>query len=218
MVFAALFLLVQPLPDLTEKQSFICPPERHEVASARLQKLRDADQDDRRGAIDASLTERDNARREEVAALFAEGCLITGRDHHNAALIFQHGKVPEHYYQAYRWAQRAVALGDTDAEWLISRAIDRFLLNSGYKQLFGSNAFSTAPRVGDGFGPPTPWCLEPVVKEFTDAQREAQGFPTLQERIDRIAQMNESDGREVGEPFCDKDLADPPKGVFPGIW
>lgn len=46
------------------------------------------------------LTQCDEQRRKIVSELFARGCLKSADDYNKAALIFQHGTIPEHYYQA----------------------------------------------------------------------------------------------------------------------
>lgn len=193
-----------------------CPPERYEQASARLEAIRAADQEERKdGRLGPDSIPRDTERRREVAELFAEGCIKSGRDNHNAAQVFQHGSVPDHYYQTYIWAARAVQLGDEEARRLIPRGIDRYLLSSGYRQLFGTNA--TGQMQTNAAGKPTGemvWCLPPVAEDFTDEARIAMGEEPLAEKLAWVAEMNSS-----GEgAFCDDDLADPPHGLFPGIW
>jgi hypothetical protein len=79
-------------------------------ASREIQAVKDADQKDR--ASWATLTQkqwakvakRDLKRRKQIAELFAEGCFKTAQDYMNAALVYQHGEVPDHFYQTYIWA------------------------------------------------------------------------------------------------------------------
>ena len=208
-VLLALTALAPHPPSVEADYDWACPPERHAVAAARLRAIRDEDQADRHGDPADDIIERDKARRREVAALFGEGCLRTAQDHHDAALVFQHGQVPDHYYQAYLFARRAVALGDEEASWLVPRAIDRYLLSSGYAQLFGSNF--TCQQGEDG---ERSCCMEPAANGFTDEQRAAMGEPPLAEKLASFAErMGEAEGR-----VCEGDRPDPPRGLFPGVW
>ena len=90
--------------------------------------------------------ENDLARRKRVGEIFGEGCLKTPRDYLNAALIYQHGEVSDHYYQAFIWANRALSLGDDKASQFVALTIDRYLVSIGHKQLFGSQAYSSAEQ------------------------------------------------------------------------
>ena len=107
-----------------------------------LQRLRDADQADRTDPIDeakmASMRTNDPIRRERVMKLIADGVPVTGRDFHNAALVLQHGQSPEAYRLAHELSIIAVALGDAEAAWLVSRTYDRMLFNMGHRQRFGT--------------------------------------------------------------------------------
>jgi len=103
------------------------------AASVEIERLFAADQADRAGGgIDgATMRKADLRRRARVAELFAGGCLSKAGDFANAALIFQHGDVPEHFFQAYVWAHRAVELGDEAAGELVGLALDRYLVRTG---------------------------------------------------------------------------------------
>lgn len=189
-----------------------CPAPRRAEAAARLEQLRAEDQADRTGGMVEGAAARDLARRQETIAIFAEGCFAAGRDYHNAALILQHGVVPEHYYQAWLFARRAVELGDAEAQWLVPRAIDRYLMNSGYKQIFATNLVSDRFYLGEGAT--GVWCVWPTVTSLTDAEREAVGGRPLAAQITRAAGMNANGEGGV----CPLDLPDPPRGIFPGSW
>ncbi len=191
-----------------------CSTARRAEVGARLEALRAEDQADRGDhTLADGAAARDLRRRQEVSALFAEGCFTAGRDYHNAALIFQHGTAPDHFYQVWLWARRAVELGDESAAWLIPRAVDRYLMNSGYKQLYATNLVTEQFYSADGSGAET-WCVWPNVAAFDDARRTAGGGATLTAQIERARRMN--DGRESG--VCPLDLPDPPQGLFPGVW
>jgi hypothetical protein len=187
------------------------PAEGFKSVSAHLEAIREADQADRRERIDGRvMLENDRARRAHVDTYMDGGCLQTGRDHHNAALIHQHGGSPEDYRTAFELAVRAVELGDEEAAWLIPRAIDRYFMNQGYKQLYATNSRGFPREDGEGFV----MCLWPSVDGISDAEREALGVRTEAEQLAMIARAN---GEETGR-FCETDAGDPPRGTFEGYW
>ena len=196
-----------------------CPEARHAETSARLRAIREADQADRMtDSIDwGAVSVRDRERRAAVGAIFAEGCLKTGQDFHDAALVYQHGNVPEHYRQTVLWAQEAVARGDETASWLIPRGIDRHLMSVGYKQLFGTNTQGPAYDMdGNLIGTLTGFCLPQTVGEDFDPVRVRLDEPTLAEVRAKLAERNANTGGDA--PDCEEALATPPKGMFAGIW
>jgi hypothetical protein len=199
---------------LSALQSACVAPQPYDDVSAHLEALREADQADRREGFGAHVVARDAERLAAVKAYVEGECLETGRDHHNAALIHQHGDEPADYQTAWRHAVTAVDLGDSEAAWLIPRAIDRYFMNLGYKQLYATNSRGELldPEAGPDAG--YRMCLWPVVNAVTEAQREALGVRTVAQQLDRVAQSNgEPEGR-----FCDGETPDPPRGVFPGYW
>lgn len=108
------------------------------AADPELQRLRDEDQADREGTIDAAkmarMRERDPQRRVRVLELIAAGRPALGRDFHNAATVLQHGGNVDDYRLAHELSIVAFALGDTAARWLVSRTYDRMLLHLGHRQ------------------------------------------------------------------------------------
>jgi hypothetical protein len=191
------------------------PPADFETVSAHLEAIREADQSDRRNRVEGVvMVANDRERRAAVEAYLDADCLQTGRDHHNAALVFQHGGDLEHYRRAWALSVRAVELGDAEAAWLIPRAIDRYFMFAGYRQLYATNyqGESLDPEAGADGG--FIWCMWPVADSVTEADREALGVNTLAQQMARIAELNDADeGR-----FCETDAEDPPTGEFPGYW
>ena len=187
-----------------------CPQSR----SAELKSLADADQKDR--DVDFSklpdkaahkISGRDDKRRKRVAEIFAEGCLQTADDYHDAALIFQHGSAPDHFLLTYLWASRAVALGDPDAQWLVPRGIDRYLMNTGSKQLYATQGFSQEHGCH---------CLWPVEETATDADRLKIGSKPLAEKMKWIDELNK-EKQCAPAAFCDVEAKPVPKGSLPGV-
>jgi hypothetical protein len=196
-----------------QMREWACTLEDLDAASHRLLELRDADQASRiNGDLDP---EEDTQRRVEVAKIYAEGCLQRGEDFRHAALVFQHGNSPEHYYQAWYFASRAVALGDEQAKWLVPRAIDRYFLNTGYKQLFGTNLVT--PFLWGSQGDDSYLCLWPVEESLSDEVRSQYAVQPLDEIREQYADAeNSALNPQTNE--CPVNAEAPPKGMFPGIW
>lgn len=199
---------------LAQKKEDACSTNRRAEVSVRLEVLRGIDQATRQAGHISIRTDLEN--RQEVASLFAEGCFTTGRDYHNAAVVFQHGSVPDHYYQTYVWAKQAVELGDAEAKWLIPRAIDRYALNSGYNQLFATNLVTESYFSDANETSRKAWCVWPTTRAVSDHQRVAMGVNRLDAQIARAQSMTTAP--IVSKGICPITLPDMPRGLFPGIW
>ena len=184
--------------------------------SLELKTLVDADQKAREGWENMSedeavkLFQEDKTRRKRVGEIFGEGCFKTAQDYASAALIYQHGDVPDHYYQAFIWANQAVRLGDVTQKHLAALAIDRYLVSIGKKQLFGSQA---------SYGLAVPnkcYCIEPVENTFPDAIRLDYLGKTLSEQYSWIELLNQKQHCQTTE--CQKTLEPSPVGTVPGFW
>jgi hypothetical protein len=150
-----------------------------------LKRLRDEDQGDRAPTvIDWSVvTPRDRARLRRVRELFAADGLHTANDYLRSALILQHGEAPDDFLLAHDFCVAAMVLGRNDVESasLAAGAEDRFLMNVGRPQRFGTQFRR------DGTGP---WHLYTVGDGVTDALRKLMGTPSLAEARVREAEMN----------------------------
>jgi hypothetical protein len=115
-----------------------------EVDNPELKKLCDEDQADRppeKGkAIDWNVVgPRDAKRLVRVKAIYMEGKINTASDYFHAALVLQHGAVPEDFLLAHEFAIVAVRKGDVaNAPWLVAASEDRFLQSINRKQRFGT--------------------------------------------------------------------------------
>lgn len=184
---------------------------RAEERSRELQRLVAKDQADRQdNKLDPGTIERDLARRKRVAEIFGEGCFETAADFAAGALVFQHGDVPEHFLQAFIWSKRAVELGHEKSRRLMALAIDRYLVNTGRKQLFASQA---SKRMDEPC-----WCLQPVEKTFPAEQRFSYMGETLEEKIKWVAAMNAKAACPAVSVCAGADLKDAPAGTVPGLW
>jgi hypothetical protein len=153
--------------------------------SEELKRLRDEDQSDRApNVVDGSVvTARDRARRGRVRELFAVDSLHTANDYLRSALILQHGEAPDDFLLAHDFCVAAMVLGRNDVESasLAAGAEDRFLMNAGRPQRFGTQFRR------DGTGP---WRLYTVGDGVTDELRRLMGTPSLAEARAREAEMN----------------------------
>ena len=156
------------------------------------------------------LFQEDMKRRKRVGEIFGEGCFKMVQDYASAALIYQHGYVPDHYYQAFIWANEAVRLGDVTQKHLVALAIDRYLISIGKKQLFGSQAsYNAVP-------PNKCYCIEPVEKTFPDSIRLDYLGKTLSEEYSWIESLNQKKHCQTNE--CQNTLEPSPVGTVPGLW
>lgn len=189
---------------------------RLEGRSKELSEIVKADQDDREDFFKKTQEEmqevlkRDEQRRRRVGEIFGEGCFSKAEDFAAAALVYQHGDVPEHFLQAFMWAKRSVELGDESQKRLMALAIDRYLVNIGHKELFGSQA--SKPDMN----PNTCWCLEQVEMSFPDKRRSEIAGKSLKEAFDWLDDLNK--GMNCPKAECSKELKASPKGTVPGFW
>ena len=184
--------------------------ERQKERSAELQKIMAADQDDRKsGTLSPDVPDRDAERRKRVGAIFGEGCFRTAKDYEAAAMVFQHGDHPDHYFQTFIWSKRGVELGDASQKTMMALAIDRYLVSMGYKQLFATQAFQITPD--------TCFCLQPVELSFPDSRRKVITGRTLKDAYRWVKKLNK--GRVCkDESNCMAGLQDSPPGTVPGYW
>lgn len=145
------------------------PPDNDE-----LKRLMVEDQADRQAkSIDWKLVlPRDQARLARVKSLYAGGSIQTASDYYNAALVLQHAEAPHDLLLAHEFCVAAMMLGKNDpaASSLAAAAEDRFLMNIGRPQRFGTQFRS------DGSGPMR---LYTVGDGVSDDLRRVMGVPPL---------------------------------------
>lgn len=189
--------------------------ERQSLRSQELQKIVFEDQEDRKSRpIDWNrVYPRDGARIKRVGEIYGEGCIISGRDYAAAALVFQHGDHPDHYLQSYLWQKRAVELGNTsDHPDLLLAALDRYLVSTGYKQIF-------ATQYGKQ-GAENCRCLEPVELSFSEKRRLQRGGIKITNALQFVAKGNLGRSACDAITYCPTDLKSPTKATLPfsDIW
>ncbi len=153
-----------------------------------LKRLSDEDQADRTPpsgkAIDwAVVGPRDRARLKRVKELYSQNLLQTANDYDRAALILQHGDVPEDFLLAHEFWVVALVKGknDQDTRSLAAASEDRFLMKIGRPQRFGTQLHSI-----DG----GPIQLYPVDPGVTDELRRVMGVRSLSEIKAKVTEMN----------------------------
>lgn len=161
------------------------------AAAALSQELADiakADQDDRKGDARLSgdtaeaLKERDAKRRERVVMMVRASQVVAADDYYNAALVMQHGEVPEDFLLAHELAMVAAFKGRADAKWLSAASLDRLLQSIGRPQSFGTQY----QYKGD-----SPWTQDPMDRTaMPDALRKEFGVPTLREQKVKLEELN----------------------------
>jgi hypothetical protein len=157
--------------------------------NAELTRLHNEDQSDRTPAdgkaIDWSkVAPRDKARLARTKEIYSQNQLITANDYYHAALILQHGNVPEDFLLAHEFCVVAITKGKNDKQtrWLAAASEDRFLMNIGRPQRFGTQ-YQAYPATA-------PYKLYEVDKGVTDELRRNMNTPSLAEARQREIELN----------------------------
>ena len=171
-----------PAPAFSKEPVATIPRDNPELAT-----LYDEDQADRKPSggkpIDwAVVGPRDNKRLARAKALYAGGELRTGKDFLRAAMVLQHANKADDHLLAHELCVAALAKGERKARWLAAAAEDRFLMNIGRPQRFGTQYRSS--------GPNDPVKLYEVGPGVTDGLRQEMDVPTLDESRKREAMMD----------------------------
>lgn len=167
-----------PVPaSLLAAVSSIEPQEKDNEISSRMQEIFDEDQRVRKSILMFSPADPqtialgDEERRIEVLGYLERGLVRAPADLVHAAFVFQHGDCPDHYLLANRLAGRAMAAGYEKAKWIYAATLDRWLMNTGRPQKYGTQYTFIEGRYG----------LYPVDPNTTDEERRQYDVPTLAE-------------------------------------
>jgi hypothetical protein len=87
---------------------------------------------------ESAMEKRDAERRVRVRHLLDTGNVRTGYDYWVAAMIFHHGSTPDDYLLAHVLACIGIVKGDINSRWLAAAALDRYLLETKRKQIYGT--------------------------------------------------------------------------------
>ena len=155
--------------------------------SEELARMFAEDQGDRTpqlaGPIDWDVVgPRDSVRLARVKQMCRSQRLTTGMDHYHAAMILQHAHEPDDYLLAHELCVVAVGQGVEQAKWLSAASEDRYLMNIGRPQRFG-----TQYRIDGADGK---WSLYDVGEGVTDGVRRGFNVPPLHEAQEYAEKMN----------------------------
>jgi len=167
------------LPYLDEKRGSM-------NTSEELQRVFEADQDDRRGGNVALIDwekvgARDRVREARVKELYMSGLLSTGEDYYHAAMVLQHAPEEEDFLLAHSLCIVSISKGEMRAKWLAAATLDRFLMRIKRPQQFGTQ-YSCDSLEG-------PMTLYSTSEQITDALRGEFDVPPIAEAIAREALM-----------------------------
>ena len=155
--------------------------------NAELARLYREDQSDRADGTKTDWSKvgpRDKARLARTKQLYQENQLNTANDYYHAALILQHGDVPEDFLLAHEFCVVAISKGRNDkyTTWLAAASEDRFLMNIGRPQRFGTQ-YRAIPANA-------PYKLYKVDEGVTDELRRQMSTPTLDQAKQREIELN----------------------------
>ena len=155
--------------------------------SGELARMFAEDQGDRTpqpaGPIDWDVVgPRDSVRLARVKQMCRSQRLSTGMDHYHAAMILQHAHEPDDYLLAHELCIVAVGKGVEQAKWLAAASEDRYLMNIGRPQRFG-----TQYRIDGTDGK---WSLYDVGEGMADGVRRDFNVPPLHEAQEYAEKMN----------------------------
>ncbi|MES2526812.1 MAG: hypothetical protein V4598_06980 [Bdellovibrionota bacterium] len=185
-----------------------------ELCSSDLRDIAEEDQSDRKNFFKMSeeelsdLSYRDAERRNKVSEFSRMGCLNTAEDFKNAALVFQHGSEPHDFYRSFEWSKKGIALGDISQRSMLAMALDRYLVKSGMKQLFGTQATKDS-------GSPC-WCLEPYEEKFSEATRVLYTGKSIAEQSKWVTDLNA--GQDCKILSCNHSLKAVPEEYIREKW
>lgn len=183
------------------------------LCSSDLKEIADEDQADRKNFFQMSaddlsdLSARDANRREKVLELYRMGCINSAEDYKAAALVYQHGETTEDFLRSYNWSKKGIALGDSSQKSMMAASLDRYLVKSGIKQLFGTQATKASGSAC--------WCLEPFEEKFTDTKRLEYTGKRIKDQHFWVNQLNA--GKDCKILQCEKTLNSTPEEYIRGL-
>ena len=125
---------------------------------------------------------RDKKRLERVHEIYLANGLSTGADYYHLAMVLQHSQAPGDFMLCHELCVVAIGKGYEQAKWLAAASEDRFLMNIGRPQRFGTQYRTEKPT--------DPFTLYKMEEGVTDELRRAYNAPSLQKAKEREAEMN----------------------------
>jgi hypothetical protein len=162
--------------------------EESDVPNAEMKNIFDADQKARESTKTLTdedwkmIGKQDDERRAQTKKLLGTGQLHTGKDFLEAALVFQHGGLPEEYLLAHTLAVVSLTKGEPGAAWLSAATLDRYLQSIGRPQIYGTQ-FRVKTR--------DLYTQEPYERGIvSDAVRHQLGVPSMARQEDQLKDYN----------------------------
>lgn len=149
-------------------------PEDDAPSNPEMKRIFDEDQQDRKSSPNIdwfSVSKSDTTRRAATMKLLNAGALRSGEDFEWAANVFQHGSEPDDYLLAHTLAIIALRKGYSDATWIASATLDRYLQSIKQPQVYGTQFWTPPGKAAT---------QEPYNRTLiTDALRRQLGVPDL---------------------------------------
>lgn len=150
-----------------------------------LQQMFDEDQRSRSvPVIDWKVvSKQDSLRRKRVTELMWQNNVVTGKDHYNAAMIFQHGPDTAASAMAVNLMKVAITLDSGINKWLLAAAIDRDLMRRNKPQIYGTQ-YTRNKNTGK-------WARYKIDSlQVSDEERRLYRVETLAEQREKERKMN----------------------------
>lgn len=84
------------------------------------------------------LEKRDRSRRDKVYRMIESDQVRTKNDLYRAGVILYHGKHSTDFAAAHRLATLAAIMGHRMGRWILAASLDRFLMELGLAQIYGT--------------------------------------------------------------------------------
>jgi hypothetical protein len=136
------------------------------------------------------ILQRDRQRRQRVEEIIESVGLEAPEDYFHAAMVFQHGETLDDYWRAHELAKKGAELGHPTSRWLAAAAYDRWLMNQGKPQKYGTQYTSR------GDEPYRLWDVDPTT---TDEERAAWNVPPLAEALRRAETLSRRKEERPGQ-------------------
>lgn len=155
--------------------------------SPEVKALFDADQAIRQSPQDVDwevVAKEDALRRAATQKLLDAGKLRSAEDFYRAAFIFQHGNTSNDYLKAHSLAVISATKGNRAASWIAAATLDRYLMEIGQKQIYGTQSIGSPEHV---------WTQEPYDRTLiSDALRRATGVPSQADQNKSLQEKEEA--------------------------
>lgn len=163
----------------------LCLAQKAKVSdNEKLMQMYKEDQTDRQTPnIDwRVIMKRDSTRLSRAYQMLDQGMVKTGKDHYNAAMLFQHGRDTMASAMAVKMMRKAISLDSSINNWLLAAAIDRDLMRRGKPQIYGTQYVRMQGE---------PWKRYRIDSTaVTDEERKAYRVETLAEQREKLKRLN----------------------------